>query len=52
MFSYITLEQRIPADHPARQIRAMVDRALGDLDEHFDKLYAATPGPDVINLSD
>ena len=28
MFSYVTLAQRIPADHPARQIRVLVDRAL------------------------
>jgi hypothetical protein len=26
MFSYLTLAQRIPADHPARQIRVLVDR--------------------------
>ena len=47
MFSYITLEQRIPADHPARQIRAMVDRGLSDLDEDFDKLYASTGRPSI-----
>jgi hypothetical protein len=32
MYSYVTLAQRIPADHPARQIRAMVDRALARMD--------------------
>jgi hypothetical protein len=28
MFSYVGLEERIPADHPLRAIRAMADRAL------------------------
>ena len=32
MYSYVTLAQRIPADHPARQIRALVDRALARMD--------------------
>jgi transposase len=47
MFSYITLEQRIPAEHPARRIRAMVDRALADLDADFDQLYASTGRPSI-----
>ena len=40
MFSYISLEERIPADHPLRAIRAMADRALRALSPLFDKLYA------------
>ena len=28
MFSYVSLEDRIPADHPLRPMRAMVDEAL------------------------
>ncbi|MCH8844588.1 MAG: IS5/IS1182 family transposase, partial [SAR324 cluster bacterium] len=28
LFSYVSLEERIPADHPLRAIRAMADRAL------------------------
>jgi transposase len=47
MFSYVTLEQRIPADHPARQIRAMTDRALQRLDAEFDKLYAEVGRPSI-----
>jgi hypothetical protein len=27
MFSYLTLAQRIPADHPVRQILVLVERA-------------------------
>ena len=42
MFSYLTLERRIPADHPLRAIRRLTDRALGRISEELDKLYAAT----------
>ena len=31
MWSYVPLEQRIPADHPLRPLRAMVDTILKDL---------------------
>jgi transposase len=47
MFSYLTLAQRIPADHPARQIRALVDRALVRLDAEFEKLYSSTGRPSI-----
>ena len=40
MFSYISLEERIPADHPLRAIRVMTDRALQGLSPLFNKLYA------------
>jgi hypothetical protein len=38
MFSYLTLAQRIPMDHPARQIRVLVDRALRRRDGELEKL--------------
>ena len=41
MFSYLTLERRIPADHPLRAIRRLTDRALQRIDGELDKLYAA-----------
>ena len=47
MFSYLTLAQRIPMDHPARQIRALADRALERLDAEFDKLYSDTGRPSI-----
>jgi len=28
MFSYVTLERRVPADHPLRAIRPLTDLAL------------------------
>jgi transposase len=47
MFSYLTLAQRIPVDHPARQIRTMVDRVLVRLDAEFEKLYSTTGRPSI-----
>src|SRR6195256_6386332 len=39
LFSYGSLEERVPADHPLRPIRAMVDEALKALDGRFDEIY-------------
>src|ERR1700722_13976761 len=47
MFSYVTLEQRIAADHPARQIRVLVDRALERMDAELGKLYSTTGRPSI-----
>jgi transposase len=40
VFSYVSLEQRVPQDHPLRAIRGMVDEALRGLSAHLDSLYA------------
>ncbi len=40
MFSYVSLEERIPADHPLRAIRAITDKALRSLSPLFNQLYA------------
>jgi transposase len=45
MFSYVSLEQRVPSDHPLRAIRKMVDQALADLSLHFDSLYSRRGRP-------
>src|SRR5690242_2297765 len=39
LFSYGSLEQRVPADHPLRPIRTMVDEALKSLDGRFEEIY-------------
>ena len=39
LFSYGSLEERVPTDHPLRPIRAMVDAALKDLSPRFDAIY-------------
>src|SRR5438876_963400 len=40
LFSYIQLEERIPADHPLRVIRTLIDPMLVALSPRFDALYS------------
>ena len=47
MFSYVSLEARIPADHPLRPMRAMVDEALRRLSRRFSQLYADSGRPSI-----
>jgi transposase len=47
MFSYVTMEQRIPSDHPIRGIRMMVDEAMGELDTTFSAMYAGRGRPSI-----
>jgi transposase len=41
MWSYVSDEDRIPADHPLRAMRAIVDPILQELSPQFDSLYVA-----------
>jgi transposase len=47
MFSYLTPEARVRADHPLRPIRQMTDAALARLSTRFDRLYSTTGRPSV-----
>src|ERR1700677_1935475 len=47
MFSYLSPEQRVPADHPLRPVRMMVDKALKELSPSFDEMYAAFGRPSI-----
>lgn len=47
MFSYRTLESRIPADHPIRKVRQVVDIALKDIEPTFDDMYARVGRPSI-----
>jgi transposase len=47
MFSYVTPEKRVRADHPLRPIRQMTDAALARLSPRFDRLYSTTGRPSV-----
>ena len=47
VFSYVSLEQRVPAQHPLRAIRKWVDEGLGELSKDFDALYASTGRPSI-----
>jgi len=46
-FSYVRLEARIPADHPMRAVRELVDAALAELSRIFDRLYAREGRPSI-----
>src|SRR5271167_4905214 len=39
LFSYGSLEERVPASHPLRPIRSMVDEALRTMSARFDEIY-------------
>jgi hypothetical protein len=45
MFSYISPEKRVPADHPLRPIRKMVDEILKEMSPKFAKLYSDVGRP-------
>ncbi len=47
LFSYVSCEARVPADHPLRLIRAIVDEALDVLSAEFDRLYARVGRPGI-----
>ncbi len=47
MFSYVSPEERVPAEHPLRPIREMADGALKALSPVFDQMYAAFGRPSI-----
>ena len=47
IFSCVTLEQRVPEDHPLRDIRRLTDTVLRSLNAEFDLLYTASGRPSI-----
>jgi transposase len=47
MFATVVLEDRVPADHPLRAIRRLVDPILGELSPQFEALYSQTGRPSI-----
>jgi transposase len=47
LFSYVRLEERVPADHPLRAIRFLADEALAALNGRFEALYSQTGRPSI-----
>ena len=47
MFSYLSPEQRVPANHPLRAVRALTDEALHTMSRRFAGLYATTGRPSI-----
>lgn len=47
MFSYVSQEERIPQDHPLRNIRKVSDEVLKSLSRRFADLYSDTGRPSI-----
>jgi transposase len=47
MFSVVSPERRIPADHPLRRIKAMADEILAELSSTFDAMYSQVGRPSI-----
>jgi transposase len=47
IYSYVSPEERVPADHPLRPIREMCDAALNTLSRRFAPLYSRFGRPSV-----
>jgi len=47
MFSYISLEERVPAKHPLRKLRAVVDALLATMTAEFEAVYSRNGRPSV-----
>jgi len=47
MWSYVPMERRIPADHPLRAMRPLVDAVLRDLSPRFAELYSRVGRPSI-----
>jgi transposase len=47
LFSYVDLDERIPARHPMRKVRQIVNEALSSMDGEFDELYSTEGRPSI-----
>src|ERR1700733_7338665 len=47
MFSYLSPEQRVPANHPLRKIREITDRVLDEMSDLFEEMYSKMGRPSI-----
>ena len=47
MFSYLSPEKRVPAEHPLRRVREMVDTVLTEMPPRIARLYADVGRPSI-----
>ncbi len=47
VFSYVSPEQRVPANHPLRNIKEYADAALKAMSQRFDEMYSHTGRPSI-----
>jgi len=47
VFSYLSLEDRVPEDHPIRKIQSMVNEILKEMDGDLGQMYATSGRPSI-----
>ncbi len=47
MFHYFSVESRIPAEHPLRRVKKLVETALSAIQGELDGLYVRTSHPSI-----
>src|SRR5512135_882193 len=47
LFSYVSQENRIPQNHPLRNLRRLMDPILEQLSSRFERLYSQTGRPSI-----
>ncbi len=47
LFSYVSLEERVPRKHPLRLMRKFTDRVLAELSPKFEAIYAKQGRPSI-----
>ncbi len=47
LFSYFSVEERIPRDHPLRRVKAQADAVLASMNAQFDAMYATVGRPSI-----
>jgi|JI10StandDraft_1071094.scaffolds.fasta_scaffold635680_1 transposase len=47
LFSYISIEERIAADHPLRRMKQLTDTVLATMSQQFDEIYAEGGRPSI-----
>jgi len=47
LFSYVSLESRVPESHPLRGIKALLDEALSGMSRDFERVYASEGRPSI-----
>src|SRR5258708_28037073 len=47
MFSYLSAEERVPANHPLRDVRKVTDRVLGEWSKLFARMYSEIGRPSI-----
>ena len=45
LFSYVSLEERVPVNHPLRRVKDLCDEVLGRMSGMFDVMYSETGRP-------